>query len=103
MVPCGIPARDITCCAYLGHSAVHTHFCSLALISHHCLLRAIHCALSQSHIVANLVYGVHHSLAGDGVPTVNCMPASFHAYCSAGDAVLIHHGLLFFARAWFGN
>jgi len=72
-------------------------------MSHHCLLRAIHCALSQSPIVANFVYGVHHSLAGDGVPTVNWMPASFQACCNAGDAVFIHHGLLFFARAWLGN
>lgn len=73
------------------------------MISHHCLLRAIHCALIPSQIVANFVYGVHHSLAGDGVPTVNWIPASFQACCNAGDAVFIHPGLLFFARAWLGN
>lgn len=71
-------------------------------MSPHCLLRAIHCALIPSQMVANFVYGVPHSFDGDAVHVVNCIHASFRACCSAGDAVFIHHGLLFFARAWFG-
>lgn len=71
-------------------------------MSPHCLLRAIHCALSPSPIVANFVYGVHHSFEGDAVPGVNCIHASLRACASCADGVLIHPGLLFFARAWFG-